>query len=73
VLRGEPYYGLGDMAVSWHADDGLLEGSAIAVYNAMPAPHNIGDAAEEKHDDVPWRVGLKVAWDVETPAVPPSI
>ncbi|KAJ1495429.1 FTO catalytic domain-containing protein, partial [Baffinella frigidus] len=32
----EPYYGMGRMAVSWHADDGVLPGSSIAVYNFMP-------------------------------------
>ena len=32
-LKEEPYYGMGELAVSWHMDTGLIKGSTVAVYN----------------------------------------
>lgn len=32
-LKEEPYFGMGQMAVSWHHDENLLEESSVAVYN----------------------------------------
>ncbi|XP_074865284.1 alpha-ketoglutarate-dependent dioxygenase FTO isoform X5 [Carettochelys insculpta] len=32
-LKQEPYFGMGNMAVSWHHDENLVEGSTVAVYN----------------------------------------
>lgn len=32
-LKEEPYYGMGKMAVSWHHDENLVNGSTVAVYN----------------------------------------
>lgn len=32
-LKEEPYFGMGQMAVSWHHDENLLEESTVAVYN----------------------------------------
>ncbi|XP_073515485.1 alpha-ketoglutarate-dependent dioxygenase FTO isoform X3 [Phyllobates terribilis] len=68
-LKDEPYFGMGKMAVSWHHDENLVEGSTVAVYN-----YNYQDCAtenwEEKVKDVSkWHVGLKIAWDIETPGL----
>lgn len=32
-LKQEPYFGMGNMAVSWHHDENLVERSAVAVYS----------------------------------------
>nr|XP_034974916.1 alpha-ketoglutarate-dependent dioxygenase FTO isoform X9 [Zootoca vivipara] len=32
-LKQEPYFGMGKMAVSWHHDENLVEGSTVAVYS----------------------------------------
>lgn len=32
-LKQEPYFGMGNMAVSWHHDENLVEKSTVAVYN----------------------------------------
>lgn len=32
-LKQEPYFGMGQMAVSWHHDENLLEESTVAVYS----------------------------------------
>ncbi|XP_029880186.1 alpha-ketoglutarate-dependent dioxygenase FTO isoform X6 [Aquila chrysaetos chrysaetos] len=32
-LKQEPYFGMGNMAVSWHHDENLLERSTVAVYS----------------------------------------
>ncbi|XP_069594673.1 alpha-ketoglutarate-dependent dioxygenase FTO isoform X2 [Ranitomeya imitator] len=68
-LKEEPYFGMGKMAVSWHHDENLVEGSTVAVYN-----YNYQDSAtenwEEKVKNVSkWHVGLKIAWDIETPGL----
>jgi len=115
--QDEPYYGMGAMCVSWHADDGVAavtetpsrhhrpagaprraryaaravsrlrqrlkgreaQGSAIAVYNFIPrggggAAAGAAGAGEAGAGAAgaaggAWRVGLKVSWDVATPAV----
>ncbi|XP_077993603.1 alpha-ketoglutarate-dependent dioxygenase FTO-like [Glandiceps talaboti] len=59
-MRCEPYYSMGRLAVSWHKDENLMTGSTVAVYN-----HSCQEACQ---DDA-WKVGLKVAWDTETPAI----
>ena len=58
-MRDEPYFGMGKLAVGWHHDDGLVPGSSISVYNFIPGGGSGGG----------WKVGLKVAWDVETDGV----
>ncbi|XP_002738337.2 alpha-ketoglutarate-dependent dioxygenase FTO-like [Saccoglossus kowalevskii] len=60
-LKQEPYYNMGDIAVSWHKDESLVDGSTVAVYNHVPM--------EARQDCSKWKVGLKVAWDITTPAV----
>lgn len=32
-LKREPYFGMGNMAVSWHHDENLVERSTVAVYS----------------------------------------
>lgn len=32
-LKQEPYFGMGNMAVSWHHDENLVERSTVAVYS----------------------------------------
>ena len=41
-LKEEPYYGMGELAVSWHMDTGLIRGSTVAVYNhTETGKHNV--------------------------------
>lgn len=63
--RPEPYYGMGRCCISWHADDGVVEQSAIAVYNVIERSEEV---EEEELGEV-WKVGLKVKWEVDTPGV----
>ncbi|NXK97580.1 FTO dioxygenase, partial [Formicarius rufipectus] len=71
-LKQEPYFGMGAMAVSWHHDENLVERSVVAVYS-----HSCGDSAMQESSDqelkgrdpAVWHVGLKVAWDIETPGL----
>uniref|UniRef100_A0A8C5PKD8 Alpha-ketoglutarate-dependent dioxygenase FTO n=1 Tax=Leptobrachium leishanense TaxID=445787 RepID=A0A8C5PKD8_9ANUR len=64
-LKEEPYFGMGKMAVSWHHDENLIANSTVGVYN-----YNF-QGAEEKpvadSDPSMWSIGLKIAWDIETP------
>ncbi|XP_047931300.1 alpha-ketoglutarate-dependent dioxygenase FTO isoform X4 [Anser cygnoides] len=95
-LKQEPYFGMGNMAVSWHHDENLVERSTVAVYSysceeaESPALHiwnsrspgsqafvlHRGSPVEETYDQklegrdpAVWHVGLKVAWDIETPGL----
>ncbi|XP_075044941.1 alpha-ketoglutarate-dependent dioxygenase FTO isoform X2 [Mixophyes fleayi] len=66
-LREEPYFGMGKMAVSWHHDENLVEQSTVAVYN-----YSYQDSAPQTCDvgnESKWHVGLKIAWDIETPGL----
>ncbi|XP_072279048.1 alpha-ketoglutarate-dependent dioxygenase FTO isoform X2 [Pyxicephalus adspersus] len=67
-LKEEPYFGMGQMAVSWHHDENLLEESTVAVYN-----YSYQDCPAELFKDEQvkskWHVGLKIAWDIETPGL----
>ncbi|EKX51248.1 hypothetical protein GUITHDRAFT_103165 [Guillardia theta CCMP2712] len=63
--RPEPYYGMGRCCISWHADDGVVEQSAIAVYNVIER----AEKGEEEELGEVWKVGLKVKWEVDTPGV----
>ncbi|XP_040184672.1 alpha-ketoglutarate-dependent dioxygenase FTO [Rana temporaria] len=67
-LKEEPYFGMGKMAVSWHHDENLLEESTVAVYS-----YSYQDCADEIFEDKKalsnWHVGLKIAWDIETPGL----
>ncbi|KAM4018110.1 alpha-ketoglutarate-dependent dioxygenase FTO isoform 2-T2 [Anomaloglossus baeobatrachus] len=66
-LKEEPYFGMGKMAVSWHHDENLVEGSTVAVYNYQ---ENATETCEEDGKDVSkWHVGLKIAWDISTPGL----
>ncbi|XP_071973759.1 alpha-ketoglutarate-dependent dioxygenase FTO isoform X2 [Engystomops pustulosus] len=64
-LKEEPYFGMGKMAVSWHHDENLVAGSTVAVYNYNYQDNTIETSQEAKV----WHVGLKVAWDIETPGL----
>ncbi|XP_040266644.1 alpha-ketoglutarate-dependent dioxygenase FTO isoform X2 [Bufo bufo] len=68
-LREEPYFGMGKMAVSWHHDENLVEGSTVAVYNYSYKDDAMETFEEEAVDASKWRVGLKIAWDIETPGL----
>ncbi|XP_038078612.1 alpha-ketoglutarate-dependent dioxygenase FTO-like isoform X2 [Patiria miniata] len=63
-LKAEPYYGMGPLAVSWHMDSNLVQGSTVAVYN-----HTCSSDGDSSSDSSDWMVGLKVSWDIETPGV----
>ncbi|XP_070616268.1 alpha-ketoglutarate-dependent dioxygenase FTO isoform X4 [Erythrolamprus reginae] len=71
-LKPEPYFGMGRMAVSWHHDENLVERSTVAVYSYSGKEVD-GTLLEEKsaagRDPDVWHVGLKVAWDIETPGL----
>ncbi|KAM3828581.1 alpha-ketoglutarate-dependent dioxygenase FTO isoform 2-T2 [Vipera latastei] len=71
-LKPEPYFGMGRMAVSWHHDENLMERSTVAVYSYSMEEAD-GGVLEEKsaagRDPDVWHVGLKVAWDIETPGL----
>uniref|UniRef100_A0A8C5ST85 Alpha-ketoglutarate-dependent dioxygenase FTO n=1 Tax=Laticauda laticaudata TaxID=8630 RepID=A0A8C5ST85_LATLA len=60
-LKLEPYFGMGRMAVSWHKSNGKVNSGVD------------GGILEEKsaagRDPDVWHVGLKVAWDIETPGL----
>ncbi|XP_025924649.1 alpha-ketoglutarate-dependent dioxygenase FTO isoform X8 [Apteryx rowi] len=71
-LKQEPYFGMGNMAVSWHHDENLVARSTVAVYSYSCE----GSAVEESNEQIlngrdpaVWHVGLKVAWDIETPGL----
>uniref|UniRef100_A0A670YPN4 Alpha-ketoglutarate-dependent dioxygenase FTO n=1 Tax=Pseudonaja textilis TaxID=8673 RepID=A0A670YPN4_PSETE len=64
-LKPEPYFGMGRMAVSWHHDENLMERSTVAVYSYSILEQK---SAAGRDPDV-WHVGLKVAWDIETPGL----
>ncbi|KFP84541.1 Alpha-ketoglutarate-dependent dioxygenase FTO, partial [Apaloderma vittatum] len=71
-LKQEPYFGMGNMAVSWHHDENLVERSAVAVYSYSCEDSAIEESNEQKlkgRDPAVWHVGLKVAWDIETPGL----
>ncbi|XP_075433104.1 alpha-ketoglutarate-dependent dioxygenase FTO isoform X3 [Ascaphus truei] len=67
-LKEEPYFGMGKMAVSWHHDENLVDGSTVAVYSYSCQDGDIGEHAEGR-DPSGWHVGLKIAWDIETPGL----
>ncbi|XP_071613037.1 alpha-ketoglutarate-dependent dioxygenase FTO isoform X2 [Heliangelus exortis] len=71
-LKQEPYFGMGNMAVSWHHDENLVERSTVAVYSYScegPAMEGSNDQKLKGRDPAVWHVGLKVAWDIETPGL----
>ncbi|XP_033012763.1 alpha-ketoglutarate-dependent dioxygenase FTO isoform X4 [Lacerta agilis] len=71
-LKQEPYFGMGKMAVSWHHDENLVEGSTVAVYSYSceePAADIIEEKAPSGRDPAVWHVGLKVAWDIKNPGL----
>ncbi|XP_068006608.1 alpha-ketoglutarate-dependent dioxygenase FTO isoform X2 [Melanerpes formicivorus] len=71
-LKQEPYFGMGNMAVSWHHDENLVERSTVAVYN-YSCEGSITDESNKQNvkgrDPAVWHVGLKVAWNIETPGL----
>uniref|UniRef100_A0A670J0X3 Alpha-ketoglutarate-dependent dioxygenase FTO n=1 Tax=Podarcis muralis TaxID=64176 RepID=A0A670J0X3_PODMU len=71
-LKQEPYFGMGKMAVSWHHDENLVEGSTVAVYSYSceePAADILEEKAPSGRDPAVWHVGLKVAWDIKNPGL----
>nr|XP_048672968.1 alpha-ketoglutarate-dependent dioxygenase FTO isoform X2 [Caretta caretta] len=71
-LKQEPYFGMGNMAVSWHHDENLIEKSTVAVYNYScegSACDKDNEQYVEGRDPADWHVGLKVAWDIKTPGL----
>ncbi|XP_048172389.1 alpha-ketoglutarate-dependent dioxygenase FTO isoform X1 [Corvus hawaiiensis] len=71
-LKQEPYFGMGNMAVSWHHDENLVERSVVAVYSYSCEGSAIEESNEQElkgRDPAVWHVGLKVAWDIETPGL----
>ncbi|XP_041574425.2 alpha-ketoglutarate-dependent dioxygenase FTO isoform X2 [Taeniopygia guttata] len=71
-LKQEPYFGMGNMAVSWHHDENLVERSAVAVYSYSCEDSAVQESNEQElkgRDPAVWHVGLKVAWDIETPGL----
>ncbi|XP_027540781.1 alpha-ketoglutarate-dependent dioxygenase FTO isoform X3 [Neopelma chrysocephalum] len=71
-LKQEPYFGMGNMAVSWHHDENLVERSTVAVYSYSCEDSGVGESNEQElkgRDPAVWHVGLKVAWDIETPGL----
>ncbi|XP_057285561.1 alpha-ketoglutarate-dependent dioxygenase FTO isoform X4 [Pezoporus wallicus] len=71
-LKQEPYFGMGDMAVSWHHDENLVERSTVAVYSYSCEGSAVAERDEQTlkgRDPAVWHVGLKVAWDIETPGL----
>lgn len=73
-LKEEPYFDMGKMAVSWHHDENLVERSTVAVYSYScddlgPALDESNKNSVEGRDPTLWHVGLKIAWDIETPGL----
>nr|XP_034974909.1 alpha-ketoglutarate-dependent dioxygenase FTO isoform X4 [Zootoca vivipara] len=71
-LKQEPYFGMGKMAVSWHHDENLVEGSTVAVYSYSceePAADLLEEKGPSGRDPAVWHVGLKVAWDIKNPGL----
>ncbi|XP_023790533.1 alpha-ketoglutarate-dependent dioxygenase FTO isoform X2 [Cyanistes caeruleus] len=71
-LKQEPYFGMGNMAVSWHHDESLVERSTVAVYSYSCEDSAVQESSEQGlkgRDPAVWHVGLKVAWDIETPGL----
>uniref|UniRef100_A0A7M4E5E0 Alpha-ketoglutarate-dependent dioxygenase FTO n=1 Tax=Crocodylus porosus TaxID=8502 RepID=A0A7M4E5E0_CROPO len=71
-LKQEPYFGMGNMAVSWHHDENLVESSTVAVYSYSCKDPVINRNQQEDlrgRDPAVWHVGLKVAWDIKTPGL----
>ncbi|XP_053904721.1 alpha-ketoglutarate-dependent dioxygenase FTO isoform X2 [Malaclemys terrapin pileata] len=71
-LKQEPYFGMGNMAVSWHHDENLVERSTVAVYSYScegSASDKVNEQDVEGRDPADWHVGLKIAWDIKTPGL----
>ncbi|XP_018594481.1 alpha-ketoglutarate-dependent dioxygenase FTO [Scleropages formosus] len=68
-LKEEPYYGMGKMAVGWHHDENLVPSSSVAVYNYSCQDDKVEGGGSEDVAPASWRVGLKVAWDINTPGL----
>nr|XP_020840850.1 alpha-ketoglutarate-dependent dioxygenase FTO isoform X2 [Phascolarctos cinereus] len=71
-LKEEPYFGMGKMAVSWHHDENLVERSTVAVYSYScegPEVITCDKQSPEGRNPALWHVGLKIAWDIETPGL----
>ncbi|XP_072554217.1 alpha-ketoglutarate-dependent dioxygenase FTO isoform X2 [Paramormyrops kingsleyae] len=68
-LKEEPYYGMGKMAVGWHHDENLVSFSSVAVYNYSCQDDKVEGGSSEDAGRAPWRLGLKVAWDINTPGL----
>ncbi|EMP41276.1 Alpha-ketoglutarate-dependent dioxygenase FTO [Chelonia mydas] len=61
-LKQEPYFGMGNMAVSWHHDENLIERSTVAVYNYScegSACDKVNEQYVEGRDPADWHLGLK--------------
>lgn len=65
--KAEPYYGMGRTAISWHVDKGTEKGSSIMCYNHSMS-RNGADAGSDASAEG-WSIAMKVAWDVDTPAI----
>lgn len=66
---------MGPQSVGWHRDLRLHPNSTIGVYSChaifRDSDGNDDDSNSQeasKHSD-PWKIGLKVAWDIETPGL----
>ncbi|XP_006026636.2 alpha-ketoglutarate-dependent dioxygenase FTO isoform X3 [Alligator sinensis] len=71
-LKQEPYFGMGNMAVSWHHDENLVERSTVAVYSYSckdPVINRNQLQDLRGRDPAVWHVGLKIAWDIKTPGL----
>ncbi|XP_074929885.1 alpha-ketoglutarate-dependent dioxygenase FTO isoform X1 [Chelonoidis abingdonii] len=71
-LKQEPYFRMGNMAVSWHHDENLVERSTVAVYSYScegSESDKVNEQDVEGRDPADWHVGLKVAWDIKTPGL----
>ncbi|XP_067407325.1 alpha-ketoglutarate-dependent dioxygenase FTO isoform X1 [Emydura macquarii macquarii] len=75
-LKQEPYFGMGNMAVSWHHDENLVERSTVAVYSYScegSASDKVNEQDVAGREPADWHVGLKVAWDIKTPGLAISL
>ncbi|KAM6980567.1 alpha-ketoglutarate-dependent dioxygenase FTO [Aplochiton taeniatus] len=69
-LKEEPYYGMGKMAVGWHHDENLVSRSPVAVYShSCHDDKGVSGEGSSSSENVFWRIGLKVAWDIHTPGL----
>uniref|UniRef100_A0A8C9FM80 Alpha-ketoglutarate-dependent dioxygenase FTO catalytic domain-containing protein n=1 Tax=Pavo cristatus TaxID=9049 RepID=A0A8C9FM80_PAVCR len=65
-LKQEPYFGMGNMAVSWHHDENLVERSTVAVYSysceegprAAPEQELQPEESSSNQEEI-WGMGLQ--------------